>query len=197
MSRPASSSLSSTWHIFWDLQCPYARKHWHQHRTVLANAFRHQFDFEIHLTSLAFHPHAFPGQCAAQLLEQEKGHDAKLRFIDACFEHQHEYTNVALPDPTKSDIKRVFATIAQRAGLLDSEEVEDTIMDGANQLTLNDFMVRMDDWEKVVKPAYSEHKIALSYGVFGTPKHVIHGKLVPDTESSWGVDEWKVKLDSL
>jgi hypothetical protein len=183
-----------TWHIFWDLQCPYARQHWHQHRHVLANAFREQYDFQIHLTSLAFHAQAFPGQCAAYLLEQEKGPDAKMQFIDACFEHQHEYTNTALPDPTKSEIKRAFANIAQRAGLLDECDLRGP---ADNKLSYDDFLTRMDDWETVVKPAYAEHKIALGYGVFGTPKHVIHGKLIPGTESTWGVDEWKTKLDSL
>jgi hypothetical protein len=182
------------WHIFWDLQCPYARQHWQQHRHGLANAFREQYDFQIHLTSLAFHAQAFPGQCAAYLLEYKKGPDAKMQFIDACFEHQHEYTNAALPDPTKSEIKRAFANIAQRAGLLDDD---DTSVNADNKLSYDDFITRMDDWENVIKPAYAEHKIALGYGVFGTPKHVINGKLVLNTESTWGVDEWKAKLDSL
>ena len=47
------------------------------------------------------------------------------------------------------------------------------------------------------KPAYAEHKIALGYGVYGTPKHVIDGKLVPDTESAWGAADWAGKLGSL
>ena len=33
--------------------------------------------------------------------------------------------------------------------------------------------------------------------VYGTPKHVIDGKLVPDTESAWGAGEWADKLKSL
>ena len=33
--------------------------------------------------------------------------------------------------------------------------------------------------------------------VYGTPKHVIDGKLVPDTESAWGAAEWAEKLKSL
>ena len=55
----------------------------------------------------------------------------------------------------------------------------------------------MHDWESAVKPAYAEHKVALSYGVYGTPKHVIDGELVPDTESAWGAVEWAEKLKSL
>ena len=50
---------------------------------------------------------------------------------------------------------------------------------------------------QAVKPAYTEHKVALGYGVYGTPKHVIDGKLVPDTESAWGAVEWAEKLKSL
>ena len=33
--------------------------------------------------------------------------------------------------------------------------------------------------------------------VYGTPKHVIDGKLVPDTESAWGAADWADKLKSL
>ena len=59
------------------------------------------------------------------------------------------------------------------------------------------FLADLHDWESAVKPAYAEHKIALGYGVYGTPKHVIDGKLVPDTESAWGAAEWAEKLKSL
>ena len=33
--------------------------------------------------------------------------------------------------------------------------------------------------------------------VYGTPKHVIDEKLVPDTESAWGAVEWAAKLKTL
>ena len=33
--------------------------------------------------------------------------------------------------------------------------------------------------------------------VYGTPKHVIDGKLIPDTESAWGAADWAEKLKSL
>ena len=57
-------------------------------------------------------------------------------------------------------------------------------------------MEQLHDWEMAVKPAYTEHKIALGFGVYGTPKHVIDGKLMTDTESGWGPDEWTEKLKS-
>jgi len=53
------------------------------------------------------------------------------------------------------------------------------------------------DWNEIVKPTYQEHKYALERGVFGTPKHLIDGELVADTESSWGVKEWQDKLESI
>ena len=82
------------------------------------------------------------------------------------------------------------------------------------------FLADLHDWESAVKPAYAEHKIALGFGVtcrcrnqrrveswrrrgrshaqvYGTPKHVIDGKLVPDTESAWGAADWAEKLKSL
>ena len=93
--------------------------------------------------------------------------------------------NAALGDARKSDVDAVFATIAEKAGVLD---------DG---FTKEAFLADLHDWESAVKPAYTEHKIALGYGVYGTPKHVIDGKLVPDTESAWGAADWAEKLKSL
>jgi hypothetical protein len=55
----------------------------------------------------------------------------------------------------------------------------------------------MNDWETAVKPAYAEHKIALGFGVYGTPKHVINDVLVADTDSEWGVPEWTQVLSKL
>ena len=44
------------------------------------------------------------------------------------------------------------------------------------------------------RQAYTEHKQALSRGVFGTPSHFIGGQAVAGTESAWGVAEWQVGL---
>ena len=85
----------------------------------------------------------------------------------------------------KSDVDAVFATLAQKAGVLD------------DAFTKEAFLADLHDWESSVKPAYAEHKIALGHGVYGTPKHVIDGKLVPDTESAWGAADWAEKLKSL
>ena len=59
------------------------------------------------------------------------------------------------------------------------------------------FLADLHDWESAVKPAYAEHKVALGHGVCGTPKLVIDGELVPDTESAWGAADWAGKLGSL
>ena len=77
------------------------------------------------------------------------------------------------------------ANIAEKAGVLGGD------------FTKEAFLADLHDWESAVKPAYTEHKIALGYGVYGTPKHVIDGKLVPDTESAWGAADWAEKLKSL
>ena len=124
-------------------------------------------------------------QCGASLVESRKGRDALLKYVDACFEHQETYMNAALGDARKSDVDAVFANIAEKSGVLDAE------------FTKEAFLSSLHDWESSVKPAYAEHKIALGYGVYGTPKHVIDGELVPDTESAWGAVEWAEKLKSL
>lgn len=121
-------------------------------------------------------------------METYKGRDGLLRFVDACYQNQEKYTKDALGDARKSDVIAVFADIAENAGLFDA--------DGDEGLTKEKFVQEIDDWEKAVKPAYAEHKIALSYGVYGTPKHVIDDSLVTDTESVWGPDEWTEKLKS-
>ena len=116
--------------------------------------------------------------------------DYRLSVLDAepqsnVVESQETYMNAALGDARKSDVDAVFANIAEKAGVLD------------DAFTKEAFLSSLHDWESAVKPAYAEHKVALSYGVYGTPKHVIDGKLVPDTESAWGAADWAEKLKSL
>jgi len=109
-----------------------------------------------------------------------------FKYVDACFENQELYMNAALGDAKKSEIDSVFADIAEKAGVFDDGNFSKQV-----------FLQQLHDWEKAVKPAYTEHKIALGYGVYGTPKQVIDDKLVPETESAWGPDEWANKLKSL
>ena len=175
---------AKTWKVFWDLQCPFSKANWKNLAAIKAK-FGSEYDFEICLTSLAFHPQAFTAQCAASLIETKKGRDALLTYVDACFEDQDLYMNSAIGDARKSEIDGVFATIAEKAGVLDDDFTKEV------------FLSELHEWEKAVKPAYAEHKVALGYGVYGTPKHVIDGKLVPDTESAWGAKEWAEKLKSL
>jgi hypothetical protein len=179
-----TTAAKQRWLCFWDLQCPYSKANWSRLAEIKAR-FGSDYDFTIHITSLAFHPQAFTAQCGASLVETYKGREALLKYVDACFTNQDRYMNAALGDARKSEINAVFATIADEAGLLDQDFTKET------------FLQEIDDWEKAVKPAYTEHKIALSYGVYGTPKQVINEELVPDTESSWGADEWAEKLNTL
>eukprot|EP00562_Extubocellulus_spinifer_P012494 CAMPEP_0178539080 /NCGR_PEP_ID=MMETSP0697-20121206/314_1 /TAXON_ID=265572 /ORGANISM="Extubocellulus spinifer, Strain CCMP396" /LENGTH=179 /DNA_ID=CAMNT_0020171349 /DNA_START=332 /DNA_END=868 /DNA_ORIENTATION=- len=174
-----------SWKVFWDLQCPYSRANWRNIR-ALKERFGSEYDFTIHLTSLVFHPQAFTAQCGASLIESHSGRDMMFKYVDACFENQELYMNAALGDAKKSEIDSVFADIAEKAGVFDDGNFSKQV-----------FLQQLHDWEKAVKPAYTEHKIALGYGVYGTPKQVIDDKLVPETESAWGPDEWANKLKSL
>ena len=182
-SSTTDRSGKTSWEVFWDLECPFARKNWEQ-LPALQQAFDSQFDFTIHLTSLAFHPEGFVGQCAAFLIRRELDDTAWLTFVNACYEQQHLYKD-DLKDPRPSEVVSVFADIAQGTGLF------------TEKFTREYFLEHVADWNEITKPTYQEHKYALEKGVFGTPKHVIDGKLVLDTESSWGVKEWQDKLESM
>jgi 2-hydroxychromene-2-carboxylate isomerase len=172
-----------TWKVFWDLQCPYSRTNWEQ-MAAIKEHFGNDYDISIHLTSLIFHPQAFSAQCAAMLIEREKGLEAKSKFVDACFTHQEKYMNAEVGDARPSEVDAIFASIAKEAELLSDE------------FTYEYFVSNLHAWSNV-SPTYAEHKVALGYGVYGTPKHVIDDKLVPDTESSWGVSQWVEKLKTL
>ena len=178
-------STKRTFQVFIDLQCPYSKTFW-SNRKAIEKSFADTFDFSVHVTSLLFHPQAFPAQRAAKLIELKLGQDSKIKFIDACFEKQDSFMNKAAGDARPSEVKEIMAQIAGDAGLFDDDN-----------LTKKDFIENMDDWEAAVKPGYTEHKYALEYGVYGTPKFVIDEKLVADTESSWGADEWAAKLKEL
>mgnify|MGYP005848121883 CR=1 FL=1 len=180
-----NNGKKGNWEVFWDLECPFARKHWEQF-PALRETFQDQFDFSIHLTSLAFHPRAWIGQCAAFLIRRERGEPAWLDFINACYTEQDLYKDDLLgKDPRPSEVAAVFADIASRANIF------------SDTFTRDYFLEHVMDWKEIIKPTYQEHKYALEKGVFGTPKHVINGELVPDTESSWGVVEWQEKLKSM
>ena len=114
-----------------------------------------------------------------------KGEEDYQTFCDACFTHQDQYMNAAIGDKRKSEIDSIFLDIAEQAGIF------------GVTVTKADMLEGMRDWQTSIKPAYFEHKIALGYGVYGTPKHVINEQLVPDTESAWGVKEWTEVLRKL
>lgn len=176
--------VKRTWRVFWDLQCPYSKRMW-KNFTAIKERFSDDFDFEISLTSLLFHPQAFTAQCGASLIEREKGRDVMFKYVDACFENQESYLNDAIGDAKKSEIAAVFASIAENAGIFD------------DKFTKEIFLRDLNDWEKAAKPAYTEHKKVLAYGAYSTPSNAIDEKLVLNTESAWGPDEWAEKLKSL
>jgi len=173
------------WKVFWDLQCPYSRANW-KALPAIKERVGSEYEFEVSLTSLLFHPQAFSAQCAANLIEAKKGLDAKWKFVDACFINQEKYMNAAVGDSRPSEVDKIFASIAREAGLFDEDVLPEET-----------FLAMVRDWEAAVGPAYAEHKKALAHGVYGTPKHVIDEKLVADTESAWGPDEWVAKLKEI
>mmetsp|Transcript_27324 Transcript_27324/g.45500 ORF Transcript_27324/g.45500 Transcript_27324/m.45500 type:complete len:179 (+) Transcript_27324:109-645(+) len=173
-----------SWQVFFDLQCPFSRVCW-KNLPMIRERFDDKYEITVTCTSLAFHPQAFSAQCAANLIEGTAGKEARVRFHDKAFEKQELYMNAAIGDARKSEIDAVFANLAEEAGCF------------RDQLSKEHFLANINNWETAVKPAWAEHKVAMGYGVFGTPKHVINEKLVEDTESAWGPDEWEVKLASL
>jgi len=174
------------WKVFWDLQCPFSRKNWEK-LPEIRSRFETDYDFEIHLTSLVFHPQAFRAQCAANLIGLKQGAAAKQSFVDACYADQDKFMNAAVGDARPSEVDAVFASIAEDAGVFS---------DASSSFDKEYFLNHLHDWEEAVKPAYAEHKVALSYGVYSSPKNVIGEKLIDDTESAWGADEWAAHLKS-
>merc|ERR1740115_101402 len=93
--------------------------------------------------------------------------------------------NASIGDAKMSEIDEVFAKIAEKAGVFDES------------FTKEKFLQDLHNWEMAVNPAYTEHKIALGYGVFGAPKSVIDEQLIVGTESSWGPSEWTREINRL
>merc|ERR1719162_1164947 len=93
--------------------------------------------------------------------------------------------NTATTEDTRPDVAKVFADIAESSGSF------------GKKLSRDQFLKLLTDWDEVIMPAYGEVKEALRFGVYGSPKHVICGKLVPHTESAWGADRWATELDKL
>jgi hypothetical protein len=181
-----STTERPKWQVFWDMQCPYSKTSWEKLPEIREH-FGAKYDFEIKLTSLAFHPQAFMAQSAACLIERHKGSEARLKFINACFCNQERYLNAAVGNARPSEVAAVFASIAKEVDLFDTEN-----------FTEEYFLSHLNDWDEAVRPAYTEHKEALQLQIYGTPKHVIGDiGLMADTESSWGAAEWIEKFKTL
>jgi len=165
--------------MFFDLQCPFSRKLWAK-VPELRDRFGNDYDISLHTTSLAFHRQSFPAQTAAYLIGMERGQEARERFQSALYANMERYVDAEADSMTKSQLYEVFADIAQQEGLL-----------------VDDFLEKLADREKVIMPTWREHKEALKLGVFKAPQHVINGKLLPDTESSWEIEDYERALSGL
>jgi protein-disulfide isomerase len=130
------SSTKPKWHVFWDLQCPYSKISWEK-LPEIRERFGIEYDFDVKLTSLAFHPQAFVGQSAACLIQNKKGSEARQKFIDACFRNQERYLNAALGDARPSEVFAVFASIAKDVEIFDDNFTEEY------------FLEKINDWDLV------------------------------------------------
>jgi hypothetical protein len=176
------TTTKAKWQVFWDLQCPYSKTSWEK-LPEIRERFGSEYEFEIKLTSLVFHPQSFIGHSAACLIEKHKGAEDRLKFINACYENQERYLNAALGDARPSEVYAVFASIAKGIGLFDGKFTEEY------------FVSHIINWDEASKPAYVEHKEALQLQIYGTPKHVVGDVgLIPDSESWWGAAEFDEKL---
>jgi len=180
-----TTTYKKTWEVFWDLQCPYSKANW-KLLPKIKDRFGDEYDFSVHLTSLLFHSQAFVGQCASHLIMAKLGDEARLKFIDACFEQQDIYMNAAVGDARKSEVDAIFAGICEKLGFFEDSD----------KLTKSEFLDKLHDWELATKPAWTEHKEALELGVHGAPKSVIDGVLMANSESDWTPDRWAKALES-
>ena len=171
------------WQMFFDLQCPYSKNLWNMVPALKAK-YGSEYRITTHITSLAFHRQSFAVHCAAYLIGIEKGGDARHAFESACFANMDRYADEAVEKMTKADLDEVIATIARGAKLLD-------VM---GYFTKDKFLASLRDRIRVIMPTWFEHKEALALGVFKAPQHVLNGKLIPNTDSSWGVDDFEAVL---
>jgi hypothetical protein len=152
---------------------------------LLKERFGDEYKISTHITSLAFHRQSFPAHVAAFLIGKELGEDARNRFHDALYDNFEKYSDEAAETMTKADLDNVFADVAEKEGLFDTS------------FTRGYFLQNLRDRKEVIMPTWFEHKNALSYGVFKAPQHVINGRLLPDTDSEWGLPEFEAALAKL
>ena len=167
-------STKKTWKGFWDLQCLYSNKNWKLLPSI-KEKFAADYDFSTHfLSSLLFHPQAFVGQCATHLIKAKKGENPRLKSIDACFENRTSFMNAAVGDARKSAVNAISAGIAEKIGVFD----DDNDVDADHVLTKKNFLDNLQSWDRAVKPAWMEHKEALTVAVHAVPKSVIETQLI-------------------
>jgi len=110
------------------------------------------------------------------------GEEAREKFENACYASFDLYSDEATEKMTKADLHEVFGFIAEGAGLFEGEFSKEI------------FLENIGDWKGNVMPTWFEHKEALTKGVLKAPQHVLNGKLLEDTESSWDVHDYEARL---
>jgi len=140
------------------------------------------YEISIHLTANIQHAQAWPAHYSALMVQAARGAQAYSTYIEALFANQVKFKNGDV-QLSRADMDAAFADIAEECGVLGGD------------LTKDAFLAKCSDWKQGhVWQAYGEFKEALALGVFGTPKHIVDGVLLPKTESSWGVADWKSQL---
>merc|ERR1711879_71685 len=81
-----------SWKMFYDLQCPFSKAAFMK-LPEIRKAFGEKYEITTHIVSLAFHPQAFTAHCAAVLMGEKEGQEARAKFEKACFEKQESYMN--------------------------------------------------------------------------------------------------------
>lgn len=165
--------------MFYELQCPFSKIMATQHMKDIQIRFDSEYDFTFHLTSCVIHQQAFTVQCGASLTELVLGREAMVRYVDACFQHRNLFTNKAMidSDATKSDIDRLFASIAETANIFDLD------------FTKEKCLTNLHNWDMADQPADTNVKYAYGQSVWCAPLDVIDNKLTTDRESAWGPNE--------
>lgn len=89
---------------------------------------------------------------------------------------------------TTTDVYNVLATIAQEEGMFNDSTT--------TSFTREYFLTNIGNRDTVGMPTWFEHKKALAVGVFKAPQHVINGKLLVASDSTWNVSQYETALQS-
>mmetsp|Transcript_46791 Transcript_46791/g.92072 ORF Transcript_46791/g.92072 Transcript_46791/m.92072 type:complete len:199 (-) Transcript_46791:261-857(-) len=169
--------------LFIDLQCPYSKVAFNNLKDSIPKHYGKKVDFSITVTALGFHYQAFEALVGGMIAQKVSGKRSTfLDYISTVFEHQESIMNAACTDKNPAQIKQAVADLACN-------------LDGVTQEAYTAERNGEDGGWKYVVQANRMCKYAQGRGVGSTPSMIVDGFLVPNTESKWGLEEWKAKID--